>query len=186
VEKFFYEDALKQKVDFFNNFRLKQRRQLARWLNISTILLFFLIGSLLLSHMIMRGWSSMLYEELVELDEKITGLNSKMGRVVAHKRKNVALKARQHDFKKNEYYKAKLINFLRFISDVIPSRTWLEKIVFEENKITMDGQAFNAEQVGDFYNSLAGLPIVENCRLSEFSKDKAYRFRLVVKLLEED
>lgn len=176
MERFFYEDVLKQKVDFFNNFRLRQRRQILFWIKFSLLLFFSIVILLLCVQFVSASKYSSLQQTESDLLEKIEKLHLKTKHLFEYRKQNESLVAVNISLKESEQYKTKLINLFRVIAGLIPQNIWLEKIVVNSLSVRLEGVSSRSDELRDFYKRFSELPIVKNCCLKQFFLDGCFRF----------
>jgi len=160
----FHKNDLKNKLDFFSEFRLQERERLLRWIFISGIVLGVTFFVLVLIHFFLSHRYSDIQNKQVILNEKVSALQ------VKSKRALVCKDARDTN--------SNLVSLLRVVAEVIPSQTWLETIIYEKNSIEMCGGSFDSEQVVNFYGKLTRSGFLNDCQFKQFFRDKRFIFRI--------
>jgi hypothetical protein len=178
MERFFYEDVLKQKVDFFNNFRLRQRKQVLTWVRWSSVLFFSLVIFLLCVQFVMASLYSSLQQEESDLLVKVEKVHLKSKSLLIYRQQNVKLLALQLSLKNNEQYRGKIINLFRVIAGLIPSNTRLAHLSVNDSSVNLKGVSTKLYELNEFYKKFSGLPIVKDCKLTQSVSENQILFKI--------
>jgi len=179
VKLLFHKDELQKRRDFYNDFRLQKKKNLVQWLYLS-FSLFLLVGCLLVfsyTHASRRLAS--IESSRMRLEHEIALFQKELRERGAKNKSNKVIAENGLKITRIEGRKRSVSAFLEILPSAIPGRTWLEKIVLEDESVLVEGGSCDDREIVVFYKKLSETGFLSDCRMNHRFVDKNFSFRIV-------
>jgi Tfp pilus assembly protein PilN len=170
------------KVDLFSDFRFPHKRAISRWVIITAVAFSITFIIVLLIHIKAHKKRVELINKLEISETNIRQFQENIKDLTGEQRINRDLKRKKGALDANKQEYGSVLALLYNLSRVIPSKTWVKRLVYKENLFMIEGHAPTYKELMTFYTSLSRLDGVSACCIEHERHDKLLKFMITAKI----
>jgi len=178
--KFFHQDKLKSRFDFFCHFRLKNRQPLLRWLGGSVALLASVGVGLAGLQVATYRQGSILRHDKVDLSDRIAHLQHNMQQSGEYVQTNQILKTELARLASIKNQKWGIVLVLQALTQMVPPNTWINTMSFghDRSEMALSGSSASHQEIMAFYRKITGNGLLADCSLKYAQEGNLFSFTI--------